>query len=174
MRILRKLYDFRPPHNVLCHESYLDSFEKVETKTQVANSLKEFIGDKMKLFITSCSLQSSQNFKGVLPHGFFIARCSHVATIRSSDCVEEMIRKNDGNERFILATADLELLRTLRKVPAAPIVCRIGDKFHFKGPTGDERRQARTRACPAEWLEVKLTMFAVHVRKETSFAELPE
>ncbi|PWA89169.1 hypothetical protein CTI12_AA113680 [Artemisia annua] len=145
MRVFRELYDIRPPHNVLCDESYLDSFSKYGTKTLVANSLKEFIGDKMKLYITSCSLHSSHNFHGVLPRGFTLATCSHVPAISGSDCVEQRIRSKLVKQNLILATADSVLFHTLRMLPGLPIVRRIGDQFHLKGPSDDERQQARIK-----------------------------
>lgn len=127
MLVYNHTFKFREPYQVLiddqivldCHGSNFD----------LVKGLKRTLQAEVKVMITQCCMQSlyETNNQGAIEMAktFERRRCNHPPKDPKppSECIESVVSINGQNKhRYVVATQDIDIRRSLRRTPGVPLV----------------------------------------------------
>jgi len=99
----------------------------LQNRIHIKEQLPKLLDGRATPMVTGCILAELRELgdralgAAIIAKGFYRVKCGHTEPVGAARCVCEQIGKN--NERkFLVATQDTELVRSLRQIPGVPLI----------------------------------------------------
>ncbi|VEU22858.1 DEKNAAC103927 [Brettanomyces naardenensis] len=125
MNVYRMTFKFKPPIQVLVDSNAVLEAEK--SKFDLKKGIDRTVQMETKLFITQCCinhLYETGNQPAIdIAKTMEKRRCHHKETMSSYECIKSITDVGGHNKfRYVVVTQDEKLRRSLREVPAVPLI----------------------------------------------------
>ncbi|KAJ1519141.1 hypothetical protein ONE63_011261 [Megalurothrips usitatus] len=144
-------FGFRKPFRVLVDGTVCSA--ALKDQLDILHQLKIYIGEDISLLTTPCIVLETEKLGKSLFGAMLILKkfpvhpCGHKKPLTGSRCLQSVIGSSNS-DRYIFATQDRDLQKSIRSVPAVPLLY-----FHNKAPTleqpAEESLKAATKATNA-------------------------
>ncbi|KAL1458187.1 hypothetical protein WDU94_008355 [Cyamophila willieti] len=160
-------FGFRKPFQVLIDGTFC--FEALKSKLNIRDQIPKYFDTDVKLLTTPCIINETEKLGPSLYGAMLIAKqfaihyCGHEKSpITGSECFLSMVGENNAN-RYIVATQDKGLQKSLRKIVATPLLYLC-----HKAPT----LEAPSDVTKAAAEKVMMSRFAVNDTQRETIKEL--
>lgn len=138
--LYEKYFGIRKPYQIIVDAPFC--IETLKIKVAPPEALTEVFGGVVKLMTTPCIQAELIKHDRINDSGtafvakrFEVRRCQHDKGSKSgSECIADLIGTDNPNH-YCIASQDLELRKTLRKIPGVPLIFILRDTVLMEPPT---------------------------------------
>jgi len=163
MRFFRISFGVKEPYHVLIDGTFIT--HALNNKIHIREQLPKIFDGRATPMVTQCVLAELRSLGPravgavMIAKGYYRIKCGHDTPVPASECMSQQIGLT--NERnFLVATQDVKLIKSLRKVPGVPLLRLQNQVPQLEDPSKASRSSASTeeakKMAPAEWEKPQL------------------